>query len=106
MSTTAIPVNIQILDKEYMVSCPEDEKDSLLASARLLNERMKQVRDGGKVLGLERMAVVTALNIIHEFSQKLQAHNSQSSELNAHVKLLEGKISSAIGRRIAAKELD
>ena len=63
------PVSVEILDKEYLVSCTEEEKASLLESARLLNERMRQVRDSGKVLGVERMAVITALNVIHEFTQ-------------------------------------
>ena len=106
MSMEAVPVNIQILDKEYMISCPEEEKESLLASARLLNERMKQVRDSGKVLGLERMAVVTALNIIHEFSQDRQLRDAQASDLNQEIKRMEGKVSSAIGRRVATEALD
>ena len=60
------PVGIKILDKEYMITCPEDEKEALVASARYLDRRMKEARDGGKVLGTERMAVMTALNIVHD----------------------------------------
>ena len=50
MTDEAIPVTVEILDKEYIVSCLEDERDALLESARLLNDRLRQVRDAGKVL--------------------------------------------------------
>ena len=63
MSDTSRPVTIQILDKEYVVSCPREEEDSLLTAAQLLNSQMQQIRDSGKIIGAERIAVMAALNI-------------------------------------------
>ncbi len=60
------PVTIQILDKEYRVSCSDDEREALLESARYLNHKMKEVRDTGKVIGMDRIAIMAALNIAHE----------------------------------------
>ncbi|SEP62329.1 cell division protein ZapA [Ectothiorhodospira magna] len=60
------PVTVQILGKEYRVACPEDEHSALIASASLLDRRMKEIRDGGKVVGGDRIAVMAALNIAHE----------------------------------------
>ena len=99
MSTEAIPVTIQILDKEYMVSCPPDEREALLESAKLLNTRMREVREGGKVLGTERMAVMTALNVIHEFSTQKSAQDGMISSTAAQLERLENKILKAIPRR-------
>ncbi len=66
-ATISNPVTIQILDKEYRVACPEDERVALLESARYLNQKMQEVRDTGRVIGMDRIAIMAALNIVHEF---------------------------------------
>ena len=53
-------VTIKILEKEYNVACPIEEKPALLASAELLNLKMREIRDSGKVVGLDRVAVLKA----------------------------------------------
>lgn len=60
------PVIVRILGKEYKVACEAGEEDELLASARYLDNRMREIRNTGKVIGSERIAVITALNIAHE----------------------------------------
>ena len=81
MSKQAEAITIEILDKQYTVSCKPEEKQDLLESARILNERLNEVRGGGKVLGTERMAVMTALNVIHEYNllQKAQCLKQHKS---------------------------
>ncbi len=106
MTGEGVPVTIKILDKEYMVSCQEDEKDGLLESAKLLNDRLREVRDGGKIIGAERMAVMTALNVIHEFYQKKQERESLADDLCGEVRRLEDKVRIAIGRRSPIQALD
>ena len=102
MSGQSEPVNIEILDKEYLVSCPAEERDALIESARLLNARLKAVRDAGKVLGTERMAVMTALNVIHEYSQLQREHEACADALQR----LRRKLQRAIGRREESDALD
>ena len=58
--------NIHILDKEYQVSCPPDEREALQQSARILDERMRSIRATGGVIGLERIAVMAALNLTYD----------------------------------------
>jgi cell division protein ZapA len=60
-------VTIQILGREFRVACPEGEEKQLQASVEFLNRRMKELRDTGMVVGNERIAVMAALNIAHEF---------------------------------------
>lgn len=62
-------VFVKILDKEYQVACPREERQALLESAQLLDERMKVIRGTGAVIGLERIAVMAALNLSHELLQ-------------------------------------
>lgn len=60
------PVTVRILDKDYVVACPEGEQDALAASSRRVDREMRKVRDSGKVLGSDRIAVMVALNLAHE----------------------------------------
>jgi cell division protein ZapA len=62
-------VFVKILDKEYQVACPREERQALMESAQLLDERMKAIRGSGAVIGLERIAVMAALNLSHELLQ-------------------------------------
>ena len=66
MSEMYAHVNVKILDKEYQISCKADEKAALLDSADLLNSKMLEIRDSGKVTGLDRIAVMAALNMANE----------------------------------------
>ena len=102
MSKQGEAITIEVLDKQYTVSCPPEEKQALLESARILNDRLKEVRGGGKVLGTERMAVMTALNVIHEYTLLQKAHTQVDDTLER----LRGKISQAIGRREEIEAID
>ena len=76
MSKDTIPVTVRILEKEYKISCPSGEHDSLIASANYVHKNMQKIRDGGKALGAERIAVMAAINIAHElFSANKQDTN-------------------------------
>jgi len=63
------PVKVNILDREFLVACPPEERAELLESADFLSARMRDVRDSGKIVGIERIAIMVALNITHEMLQ-------------------------------------
>ena len=62
----AISLKINILDKEYQVNCKPEEREALEYSAQLLNEKMDEIRQGSHIIGLERIAVMAALNLAHD----------------------------------------
>ncbi len=70
-------VTVKILDKEYQVACPEEQEAELIVSAKYLDKQMRSIRDSGKVIGLERIAVMAALNISYEL---LQASDQSGAE--------------------------
>jgi len=72
-------VNIHILDKDYQVSCPQEESDALISSAKKLDEQMQAIRNSGTVIGVERIAVMAALNLTYEISK---IENKMISEEN------------------------
>jgi len=59
-------VAVNILDKEYLVAGPEEARYDLERSARYLDTKMREIRASGRVFGVERIAVMAALNITHE----------------------------------------
>lgn len=69
-------VTVHILEKEYLIACPEDEREALRDAARHLDQKMRQIRSTGKIHGLDRIAVMAALNITHELMQKDRLDNT------------------------------
>jgi cell division protein ZapA len=59
-------VSVSILGKEFMVACPDSERAALIAAARFVDDRMRDIQTGGKVIGVERVAIMAALNIAGE----------------------------------------
>lgn len=86
-------VSVQLLDKEYTVVCPDGEEAELLASADYLDSKMREIREHGKLLGLDRIAVMAALNISHEL-MKLREHNRENTEVN--LKRIAAKVDAAL----------
>lgn len=88
-------VQIRILDKEYQVQCPPEEKAGLMESAQVLDTRMREIRKAGSVIGLERIAVMAALNLSYDL---LKAETkAASSEINKKDLLrLDLKLSNAL----------
>jgi cell division protein ZapA len=85
-------VVVKILDKEYQVSCPPSEQDALLKSARYLDENMRKIKSRGNIHGLEKIAVMAALNITHEMLGKSQQLNESRHITVQQIKTLEDKI--------------
>jgi len=63
-------VTVQILDKEYSIICPPEERSNLVSAARYLDGKMREIRSSGKVIGADRIAVMAALNITHDLLHK------------------------------------
>ena len=92
MSTETSTLEVFILDKSYRINCPENEQESLRASAQYLDRKMRDIRGGGKVIGLERIAVIAALNITHELlnaSRHMDAESDSKAELARLISKIE-----------------
>ncbi len=97
MSQDPARVNVRILDRDYMVACPHDERPALLDAAEYLNARMREVRDSGKVVGLDRVAVMVALNMANELLQLRTRGNRVTVEASDKVRALRERLESALG---------
>lgn len=88
-----IPVTITILEKDYKISCPKGEHESLLVSAQNVNENMLKVREGGKALSADRVAVMAAINIAHDLV-KTEKQPTLSSDLESRIDQMQKSIDS------------
>ena len=66
MSAEVKGLDVTIMGREFRVACPENEQQSLLVSVNYLDKKMREIRDTGKVIGIERIAIIAALNITHD----------------------------------------
>ncbi|MGR9107318.1 MAG: cell division protein ZapA [Gammaproteobacteria bacterium] len=92
MSDEVTPVDIQVLGKSYRIACAEGEQEYLRESARYLDQKMREIRDSGKVAGLERIAVMAALNIAHELAQANRENSQCSREIHERLLGIQKKI--------------
>ncbi len=79
---TATPVSVSVLDKEFRIACPPQERDSLIRAARHLDGKMREIRHSGKVIGNDRVAVMAAINLTHELLQLRDAYDRLSAQAN------------------------
>ncbi len=96
MSDATTTIGIRILGNEYQVSCPESEVDELAAAARDLDQRMTRIRQAGKVFGVERIAVMAALNATHENRRLKRAAGTMDQPTPDKVTELAKRVEEAI----------
>lgn len=97
MSDDLQRVTVRLLDKEYQVACPEDEREALIESADMLNRKMKEIRDSGKVVGVDRIAVMAALNLCHEMLQGRTSNLRADERLLGRIRILNDALAGALG---------
>ena len=97
MSDPFAHVTIRILEKEYHVACPAEEKAALMASAEMLNNKMREIRDSGKVVGLDRVAVMAALNLANELLKAQGQDEELKNLVGLRIRAMREHLDSALG---------
>ena len=96
MSHSSEPVSVIILDKKYQFACDPDQRSDLVEAARQLDERMNEIKDTGRLMSLERIALQAALNFSAEL-MKLQRHEIHRQEkFDSKIKSLADQIDDAL----------
>lgn len=105
VDSSTVPVNVRILDKDYLVACPKGEEAALLASAKRVDKEMRKIRDSGKVLGSDRIAVMVALNLAHELLNQKNTHANANNELPeaalTHLQKLQARLDAVLEKHKA-----
>jgi len=99
MSQEPIPVTVRILDKEYRVACQPSEQEGLIESARLLDHRMREIRQTGRVIGTDRIAVMAALNIAHELIETRRGSAKTGEETERRLSNLQNRLAEELANQ-------
>ncbi len=98
MKEPSIPVVVHILDKEYRVACQRGEEQALLSSARFVDQKMREIKSAGKVIGTDRIAVMTALNLAHELLEQKNHKNDDTKAISDRLHAMQEKIDLALNQ--------
>lgn len=82
-------VTVTLLDRDYQIACPPEERPALERAARSLDARLRTIRDGGNVVGLERIVVMAALNLSYELQVATERDNRNAADSNGLQSLLD-----------------
>ncbi len=102
MSESRAQISVRILDKEYQIGCPAEERTELLDSAEILNAKMREIRDRGAIVGLDRIAVIAALNLAQDLLHAQERGRTIESDID-RLKVISERVNSALG---ATQQLD
>jgi len=98
MTDRMVRVSVRILEKEYQVACLPEERSELLDSAEELNTRMREIRDAGAIVGLDRIAVMAALNLAHELMKMRGRGAVVDANVGERVRQLRERVESVLSR--------
>jgi cell division protein ZapA len=98
MTDRTVRVSVRILEKEYQVACLPEERSELLDSAEFLNGKMREIRDGGNIVGLDRIAVMAALNLAHELLRVRGRGDAADSDVSQKIRQLRERVEGALSR--------
>jgi cell division protein ZapA len=103
MTQQIAQVSVRILDKEYQVACPADERTDLLDSAEILNDKMREIRDSGRIVGLDRIAVMAALNMANDLIHAKARDQELEGDISDRLKMISDRVDNVLS---SSQQLD
>jgi cell division protein ZapA len=98
MSDRMVRVSVRILEKEYQVACLPEERSELLDSAEFLNAKMREIRDAGNIVGLDRIAVMAALNLSHELLKVKNRGDAAQDDIGRRARQMRERVEAALAK--------
>jgi cell division protein ZapA len=96
MTQQMAQVSVRILDKEYQVACRPEERTDLLDSAEILNSKMREIRDTGRVVGLDRIAVMAALNMANDLMHAQARDVELEGDVSNRLRSISDRVENAL----------
>jgi cell division protein ZapA len=87
-------VDVSIMGRNFTVSCTDEERPSLINAVNFLDKKMRDIRDSGKVIGVERIAIMTALNLAHELLNS-KSGNVDVGDIKRRIAIMQDQIDQA-----------
>ena len=90
-----VSLDVTIMGREFRIACPENEREGLLRAVSFLDRKMREIRDTGKVIGIERVAIMAALNIAHDLLDNKE-HGMDREDMHAKLSHINGLLDQAL----------
>jgi len=89
-------MDVSILGRDFRITCPDDEREELLKAVAYLDKKMREIRDSGKVIGSERVAIMAALNIAHELLIARRSDGFDTEEFRRRIDRMEAALDTVL----------
>ena len=99
-NTTSEPISVEILDREYQFACKPAEREALKAAAVFLDERMRSIKNAGRLMALERIAVMTALNLSDELLKLQETEKHRQENVDNRIRMLVNELDDALDEQL------
>jgi cell division protein ZapA len=96
MSQPSEPVSVTILEKKYQFACEPDQRNDLIEAARQLDETMTEIKDSGRLMSLERIALQAALNLSAQVVKMLQNEQVREEKIDSKIRMLADQLDDAL----------
>jgi cell division protein ZapA len=97
---TSEPISVEILDQQYQFACEAGEREALKAAAIFLDGRMRAIKNAGRLMALERIAVMTALNLSDELLKLQKVEKHRQENVDSRIRLLVNELDDALGEHM------
>jgi len=98
--TTSEPISVSILDREYQFACEPAERKALTEAAMFLDERMRSIKGAGRLIALERIAVMTALNLSDELLKLQKNEKHRQENVDSRIRMLVDELDDALEEQL------
>ncbi len=96
MSQPSEPVSVTILEKKYQFGCEPDQRNDLIEAARQLDETMTAIKDNGRLMSLERIALQAALNFSAEVVKMQRSEHVREEKIDRKIRMLADQLDDAL----------
>jgi len=90
------PISVAILDRDYQFACEPEERKALREAAIFLDDRMRSIKGAGRLMALERIAVMTALNLSDELLKLQKTEKYRKEKVDSRIRMLADELDNAL----------
>ncbi|HET6806853.1 MAG TPA: cell division protein ZapA [Frateuria sp.] len=99
-SPASEPVALRLLDREFLIACAPEERDGLLEAATFLDRKMRELRANARTPGFDRLAVLAAISITHEYLGLRKQHDGADRSVTDGLAALRRKLEAALDGQV------
>ena len=94
-------IDVRILDRDYKLSVSDDDRTRLLEAVAVVDEKMRAIRDAGKIAGLDRIAVMAQGRLVADIHVPFERPRQRALRYGHEFNALCGQVRECMDRELA-----